>query len=521
MIHALRYLMRRIFPLVAVAPAWLVLFALAPAAAWAQPVASSAEVAQPVPPLPPALALIMLALAPQPGGLTGETVGMRAAATSFSAVAAAEQVRAAAARVDQSWAGFLPRLTVNAQYTRLSSFTAPTFGGGPAGIYSVVSSQPPGTINPTDTVVAPAAQGFAFPLVLNQWTLQAQIAVPISDYFLRINQGYTAATHAQEAARHDLLTLRARSATEAIIAFYNDIRARGGAAVAEQALVNVKAHAVDAENQFKVGNASRADVLRAETQIAAAELTVARMKNLVSLLDKQVRTALHAKEGEFSTSGEDFANPPSPPAGELKTYVGQALAARPELKSFDANLAALRKTAGIARAGNYPRVTAFGEATVANPNPRRVPQTADWFPSWSVGLQASWSPNDVLTAQPAAREADARIAALEAQRTQLGESIELEVTQALQTFTESKVELETTRRQILTATEAHRVAHELFVNGRATATLVIDAETELTRARLEAVNANLDAFVARTRFEHALGRDLRYAGPEATAVPRP
>src|SRR6516225_2502280 len=46
----------------------------------------------------------------QAGGLTAVQAGTRAAATSWNAKASMETVRGAAARVDEAWASFLPRL---------------------------------------------------------------------------------------------------------------------------------------------------------------------------------------------------------------------------------------------------------------------------------------------------------------------------------------------------------------------------------------------------------------------------
>jgi outer membrane protein TolC len=43
--------------------------------------------------------------------------------------------------------------------------------------------------------------------------------------------------------------------------------------------------------------------------------------------------------------------------------------------------------------------------------------------------------------------------------------------------------------------------------GRATSVELTDAETELLRARLDALYATLDQHVARFRLEHATGRD--------------
>lgn len=444
--------------------------------------------------------------------ITADFVARRAAQTSFSAKAQDESIRAAAARVDQAWASFLPRLTATARYTRLSPLTNPSLGSSSTTGSQLVSPDPPGTPDPR--VVAIPIQSFVFPVVLDNYLLQAQIVVPISDYFLRINQGYTAATHARDAARIDAQTARARSATDGKVAFYTHIRARGALVVAEQALEDAKAHAVDAKNQEAAANASRADVLRAETAVAAAELQVERAKNLAQLTEKQVRIAMHVPDAEPFSLGEDLESTLPPVTGTLADYVAEGQRSRLELKSLDANAEALRAQGKSAKAGYYPQVSGSGEVTLGNPNQRRFPQTAEWFPTWSLTLQATWSPNDIPTSSAGGSEYEARIANLEAQKQTVREGIELEVVQAHQSIRESDVGIATTKRQLESATEALRVARELFRNGRATSTVVTDAETELTRARLEALNAHVEARISRAKLEHAVGRDVKYAPAE-------
>lgn len=446
-----------------------------------------------------------------PNGLTAETVGTRAAATSFTAKASDEQLRAAAARVDQAWANFLPRLTLTARYTRLSSFTPPSLGG-PGGF--VVTNAPEGTqLLPEqpgpNAPLAFAAGSFSFPIVLNNYLLSAAIAIPLSDYFLRINEGYSAATRSEEAARFDTMSARARSYADGKIAYYNWLRTTGAVVVAEQALTDQKVHLTDARNQFTVGNASRADVLRAETAVAAAEVQVERAKNLAQLAEKQVRIAMHVGEAERFAVGENLdASLPSV-GGNLADFTREALSNRPEVKSIDLNAEALRRQASAVRGGSYPSVSAFGEGIYANPNQRRFPQTQDWFPTWAVGAQLVWTPNDILAGGAGASEFEARAAAALAQRGAVRDGIELEVTQAYQSIREAEVATEASKRELASATEAYRVARELFNNGRATSTTLTDAESELTRARLDALNAAVDARLARVRLDHALGRDAR------------
>lgn len=416
-----------------------------------------------------------------PGGITAEQVGDRAAATSYQAKAAEENAQAASARTDAAATNYVPRVQLKGSYTRLSEFKAPSI------------------------------QGFSFPLVFDQWVAQATIAIPISDYFLKINRAYTASTHQEEAARFDIATARAKSLSDGKIAYFTWLRARGSAVVAEQSLAVARAHQKDSENQFSVGNASKADVLRAQTAVAAAELSVERAKSAIAITERQVRVATHTKDGDKLEPGESLDSSLPASTGNLRDLINQAHAARPEIKSVDKNAAAARKLADVQSANKLPVLSGFGDVTYANPNQRRFPVSATWFPTWAIGAQVTWSPNDFLAAGPGAADADARAAALDAQKSAIRDGIELEVTQAYQSVIEADVAITTTTRQLESAEEAYRVARELFNAGRGTATTLIDAEQALAQTRFDHLNAKVDARLARIRLDHALGRDVKGA----------
>lgn len=445
------------------------------------------------------------------GGITAEQVATRAAATSYQAKAAEESRTAAGARAEQAWTNFLPRLGLTARYTRLSSFTPASLGGSGSGalVGTTVSPTSPPTPLPAGTPLFPTALDFSFPLVLDNYLTQATVAIPISDYFLRINQSYTAATHAEEAARWDVVTQRAKSYSDGKIAYFTWMRARGAVVVATQSLAVAQAHEKDAQNQFAVGNASRADVLRAETQVAAAELQVERAKTGAVVTERQVRVAVHAKDDERLEPGDPLDAPLSTAPANLRALVDEAHASRPEMKSVDKNADAARKLATASRNAAYPSLSGFGDVTYANPNQRRFPQREEWFATWAVGAQLTWSPNDLAASSPAAADALARAAALDAQRGAIRDGIELEVTQAFQSVIEADTALGTTRRQLDSALEGYRVARELFNAGRGTSTTLIDAENALAASRFDQLNARVDARLARVRLEHALGRDVR------------
>ncbi len=441
-----------------------------------------------------------------PGGFSADAVGKRAAETSYQAKASEQALRGAAARVDAAWAGFLPRLSTTFSYTRLSELTPSNLGN------LVVTTAPAGPITSFGTATNPTLLGqpLSFPVVLDNWLLQASLSVPISDYFFRINQNYTAATHARDGARYDIGTARTRSAADGKIAFYNWLRSKGALVVAKLALEDQKTHLGDTRNLFTVGNASQVDVLRGETAVSAAELTVVQAQNLRDLSEMQLRVAMHLEANATvgSTETLDAAALPSV-AGDLASLVSEAQSQRFEVKSLDANAEAARQQAKVSRASAYPVITAFGDAIYANPNQRVFPASPTWFPTWDVGARITWSPNDIPVALASAADAESRAAGLIAQKQVIRDGIAIEVTQAYQAVQEADFSLGSTGKQLTSAREAVRVARELFKAGRVNSTTLTDAETELTRARLAQLNARIDARTARVRLEHALGRDTR------------
>jgi outer membrane protein TolC len=207
--------------------------------------------------------------------------------------------------------------------------------------------------------------------------------------------------------------------------------------------------------------------------------------------------------------GEDLRTEPAPlPSRDLAALIAHARDRRLEVKSLEATVAALREQVKLARASYYPRLDALLDLTHANPNTRLIPPADEFTFSWAVGVQLTWSPNDLAAARTQVHGALARVAQIEAQREQLRDGLRMEVVQAFHSLRETEVAMRTTVTGLAAAEESYRVRQEQFRNGRAKVVEVVDAETDLTRARLEAVNARVDRRIARERLAHAVGWDV-------------
>jgi outer membrane protein len=434
----------------------------------------------------------------RPGGLQAEDVATRAVATSFDLRQKQEEVMAAAASVDQALVGYFPRLNLLGRYTGLSGVDSPVLG-------NVVVAAAPGPVTATTPT---QAVPLSFPIPLNQWTFQASLQVPLLDYVLRIPGVAHAAAAQRDAARWSERATRRQIASDAQVLYYQWARARLQVAVAEQALVQARGHLDSAHHAFDAGAANKADVMRVEAQVASAELFVTRARNLEAVLAEQLRTAMHDGNSAGYEIGEDvradLAAQALPP---LEALVDEAWRGRAEPRVLAESGRAQAAQASAARGGYLPHVDAVGDVGYVNPNPRSFPQRDRFDTIWDVGLQLTYSPNEIAASHYAARSADAKTRAISAQEGSLRDRLRVEVMQAMEALREAEFAVQSTGRGLDAAEESYRVRRDLYGVGRSTSIELTDAETDLTQARLNAIGARIDQRVARIRLMHALGRD--------------
>ncbi len=436
------------------------------------------------------------------GGLTAAQAAARAWTTSADVAARAAEVDAAGAAVAQSGVAFFPRLTGGARYTRLSNIEAPLLG-----VWALAPGAPPGPLPPNAQLVAAPVR---FPVQLDQTALQATLAVPLSDYFLRVAPTHAAAMRVEDASRFALDAAGRRAAAEAEVLYYEWARARLARLAEESAVAQARGHIEDVTRLFDAGGASRADVLRVEAQCAGAEQAAVRMTALAGALEARLRVALHIPEAAPLAIGEAIATDldSAIASRDLDALTSEAEGGRPEVRGLEATAAALERQARAAAGAAAPAFALVGEITDANPNPRYLPSPDRFVTTWSVGAQVSWSPNDATASVAAYRGVRARQAAASEQRRAVLDQVRSEIATALQAVDSAASAQLTSARGARSAEESYRVRRSLFQNGRATSVELTDAETELTRARLAVISARIDARIAEVDILHALGRDV-------------
>ena len=350
----------------------------------------------------------------------------------------------------------------------------------------------------------------------NNYALNAQLAVPLSDYILRLSDASAAASASREAAEYTMKAEERRVLTDSRVLYYNWLRAHAQVFIAERAVERTHARLADARSAYAVGRLSNADVLRIESLVANAELALAQAQAGRALGGAQLAIIMSDRKGGEYQIGEslpdlDTMPQPNPGADATRKLIAEANAKRLEFKAVNAAVRALEYGEDAVRADAWPRLTIVGDATYANPNQRYFPPVSEWNFSWSVGAVASFSLDAPFMADARGDEVAANLEAARGRVTLTEASIASQVVNAHIGIIRAYAALAAGATSLRAAEEAYRVTTELFAVGRGTATDLIDAESELLNAKLTITNARIDLVIAALQLDYAVGRDERIA----------
>jgi outer membrane protein TolC len=249
--------------------------------------------------------------------------------------------------------------------------------------------------------------------------------------------------------------------------------------------------------------------MRVESQEAQAEQIVDQLGQLAALREEQLRLLIGAGSEPLAIGEDIRADLTAPAEQPLDSLMKTATSQRLQFRALETGIAAKEKQRDAEKAGNYPRLSAFATVDYANPNNRIFPQTEAFRLTWVAGLQLSWTINDTLITGANVRRFDAEARELRADRENLERGTRIAVLAAQQSVTLAQRALATSQKGLVAAEEGYRVRQALLAAQRATAVELVDSETELTRARITALNARIDLRVALTQLANAIGNDTK------------
>ena len=154
-----------------------------------------------------------------------------------------------------------------------------------------------------------------------------------------------------------------------------------------------------------------------------------------------------------------------------------------------------------------PQLSLVAATEYSNPNQRVFPQDDKFTFTWTAGAQLAFTLNDTLTSRATDRRMKAESNALRADRESLTRAARLQVLSAQQNIANAHKAIATSQKRLVAAEESYRVRKAFLEAERGTAVELVDAETNLTSARISALDARVDLRIALAELDHALGTD--------------
>jgi len=272
--------------------------------------------------------------------------------------------------------------------------------------------------------------------------------------------------------------------------------------VAEDTVTRTRYQMELARARYESGVVTRADVLRAETQHADAQLQHVQARNGVRISHGRLAHAM----GVPVHSTFDVAELPDHIQQQelplVERLLDEAARQRPELEAALARIEANRAQVAEAQAAYWPTLSA--EASAGRRDTEFVPERDEW----TVGLTVAFPLFDGSERRNRLARARADLGRAVADHADLLQGIELDVWTAYWRLTEAAEAVTAAATLTASARESARLAEGEYRSGVTSIIGLIDAQTAQTAAERRLVQARLDWYTAKARFEWAVGRSL-------------
>ncbi|MGB8991015.1 MAG: TolC family protein [Desulfobaccales bacterium] len=338
--------------------------------------------------------------------------------------------------------------------------------------------------------------GVSFPQTnRNFWSSQTTVNQLLFDFWGTPSK-YLAAIKGHQASLLDTAQSRDNVFLTVAQGYFKTLRAQKMVEVAKQNVFDLKEHLRIAQDQYQFGVVTFNDVLQAKVSLADAEqnLIVAETDyiDIRSTLNKVLMLPVTAPT---VLKDENIVLKP----WELDRATNVALKERSDLKASEDRIRQQEKTVAETRAQYFPKF--YAQAGYAYQNNDSLVHNTQWFAIFGL----SWNIFSGLDTKAAVSQARLRVEQLQEQHKDLNEQVRLDVQTANLKIKETVDRIKTTETAVTQGEENLRLNEERYRESVGTATDVIDAETLLTRTRVNYWTAVYDHQMAKAQMLWAIG----------------
>lgn len=387
--------------------------------------------------------------------------------------AAADNVKAAKARIGQWQSRRKPQVSLVGSATRFDDVSELEFGGQKIEVV---------------------------PDHLETLTLQLDQVLDITN---QIGTGVSQAKLYALASEYGLVSVEADASLEATTVFYDLLRAEQSVKVAQAALDAYREQLKTNTRLYEGGVGQKIDMLRAQSQVADAERELVRQQNARSSARSRLNDLI-GRDLDAATTVVTSDDPAPEAALDRPALIRQAQDRRAEALAAETEVRAAEKGIKLARSSADPRVT--------------VGLAGNYYPTTSfqyvrqstaaLTLGVSIPLYEGGLARERVKEARALVNSTKARGERVRRDIALQVQNAALDVETARKRLEASNSAVTAASAARELALQRHEAQVGLYLEVTDAQAALTLAQAAQVDAAYDLLIAKARLTRALGEPL-------------
>jgi outer membrane protein len=475
--------MRRIGTVVPVIALTLARATLVPGVVWAQAAGAPATIGTAAPPPVPA------PFAPSSTGQAPKRV-VTLAQAERAALEQQPQMRVARAatdlaegQADQARSPLLPQVTGTAGYTRETGNFAIRPGVAPS----------------------PNAGGSLFSNSYDLWSFGLTGTQLIYD-FGQTSEKYRAADLNVDAQRYGEHSTRLQVVLNVRTAYFNARAMKELVAVAQETLDDQNKHLAQVQGQVTVGTQPPIALAQQKAACANAVVQLIQADNNYETSKAQLNQAAGIVGGTEYDVGDEEVPATDDEDQPLATLAAKAIAARPEIATFEKQRESQEATLSSAKGSYGPSLSASAGLTDTGENLTAAQNAAGLTPNWNAGLLLNWPLYQGGLTLAQIRQAQAGLDSIDAQKAVEILAVRLQVDTARLTVKAAKATIGASQDALDSSREQLRLAEQRFSTGVGNIIELNDAQVAYTTAAAQVVQARFALASARAQLLAALGR---------------
>jgi outer membrane protein len=284
------------------------------------------------------------------------------------------------------------------------------------------------------------------------------------------------------------------------------LKAQRFAEIARTGQQQVEEHLRVVENFIKQGVATQEDRLRVQVKLSEAQVAVLQADNAVQItrsnLERTIGIPLPVSVNAQMPVPEKIQTK------DISTSKQQAIANRNELHAMQFTIQSAESAVKMVRGGYLPSVAAFATYGYGKPGLNFVDK--EWMDYWTVGVGMEWNLWNWNKTSSLVQQAQLNASAAAAGLRELQMVVLTDVTMACLQVNEAVERIQLTGQLEQQATESFRIMQNKFNQGVSSNSDFLDAQLDLTRARLQKVQAEVDYTIALANYDRAVGQPYQH-----------